>query len=76
MLDWSGQRRRGGAMVWWQQAVLGLVVVLVLWWTLPGVKAALERSRRAEERDWRGVLLPVGLVVLFVLLLIALVRGV
>jgi predicted MFS family arabinose efflux permease len=63
------------AMAWWQQAVLALVVVLVLWWTLPGVKAALERSRRAERKDWRGVLLPVGLVVVFVLLLIALVRG-
>jgi predicted MFS family arabinose efflux permease len=63
------------AMAWWQQAVLALVVVLVLWWTLPGVKAALERSRRAERKDWRGVLLPVGLVVVFVMLLIALVRG-
>lgn len=62
------------SMAWWQQAVLAIVVLLVLWWTLPGVKAALERSRRAEQRDWRGVLLPVGAVVIFVLLLIALVR--
>lgn len=63
------------AMAWWQQALLGLLVLLVLWWTLPGVKAALERSRQAERKDWRGVLLPVGLVVVFVLVLIALVRG-
>ncbi len=63
-----------GSMTWWQQVVLAGVVLLVLWWTLPGVKAALERSRQAERRDWRGVLLPVGVVVIFVLLLIALVR--
>ncbi len=62
------------SMTWWQQAVLALVVVLVLWWTLPGVKAALEKGRRADRRDWRGVVLPVGAVVIFVLLLIALVR--
>jgi hypothetical protein len=63
------------AMGGWQQVILGLVVVLVLWWTLPGVKAALERSRRTEQKDWRGVILPISLVVVFVLLLIALVRG-
>jgi len=63
------------AMAWWQQVILGLVVALVLWWALPGVKAALERGRLADQKDWRGVLLPVGLVVVFVLLLIALVRG-
>ena len=62
------------SMTGWQQVVLVGVVLLVLWWTLPGVKAALERSRQAERRDWRGVLLPVGVVVIFVLLLIALVR--
>lgn len=62
------------SMTGWQQVVLAGVVLLVLWWTLPGVKAALERSRQAERRDWRGVLLPVGVVVIFVLLLIALVR--
>lgn len=62
------------SMAWWQQAVLALVVLLVLWWTLPGVKAALEKSRHAERRDWRGVVLPVGAVVIFVLLLIAFVR--
>lgn len=62
-------------MAWWQQALLGLVAVLVLWWSLPGIKAALEQSRRAEQRDWRGALLPVGVVLVFVLLLIALVRS-
>lgn len=63
------------SMAWWQQLLLALVLVLVLWWTLPGIKTALERSRNAEAKDWRGVLLPVGIVVVFVLLLIALVRG-
>jgi predicted MFS family arabinose efflux permease len=62
-------------MAWWQQVLLGLLAALVLWWSLPGIKAALEQSRRAEQRDWRGVLLPVGVVLVFVLLLIALVRS-
>ncbi|MCC6207789.1 MAG: hypothetical protein IT488_06525 [Gammaproteobacteria bacterium] len=62
------------SIAWWQQVVLAAVILLVLWWTLPGIKAALERSRQAEQRDWRGALLPVGVVVIFVLLLIALVR--
>jgi hypothetical protein len=62
------------AMAWWQQALLGLIAVLVVWWSLPGIRAALARSRQAEHKDWRGALLPIGLVVLFVLLLIALVR--
>lgn len=61
-------------MAWWEQAVIGLVAALAVWWSLPGIRAALERARGAERRDWGGVLLPVGLVALFVLLLIALVR--
>lgn len=59
----------------WEQVLLGiaaLVLVLVFW---PGARAAMEQSRKAQERDWTGVLLPVGLVVLFVIVLIILARS-
>ena len=62
-------------MALWEQILLGVLALLVLLWFRPGLKSALEKSRDAEEKDWRGALLPVGVVVLFVLLLIAMVRG-
>ncbi len=60
-------------MATWEQVVLGILVVLVLLWFFPGVKRMLEQSREAEEKDWKGLLLPLGAVILFVLLLISLV---
>ena len=48
-------------------------MVLVLFWFGPGVKASLEQSRKAEKKDWAGVLVPVAVVVLFVIFLIMLV---
>ncbi|MFO8155065.1 MAG: hypothetical protein ACQERR_06030 [Pseudomonadota bacterium] len=60
-------------MATWEQVVLGILVVLLLLWFFPGIKRMLQQSREAEEKDWKGLLLPLGVVVLFVLLLIALV---
>jgi hypothetical protein len=57
----------------WEMVLLGAITVLVLLWFGPGVNTLLEQSRQAEHRDWRGVLVPIALVVLFVLLLISLV---
>ncbi len=51
---------------------LGIIVVL---WFRPGIKAALERSRQARDRDWRAVAMALAAVVLLVLLLIALARS-
>lgn len=62
-------------MQMWEQVLLGiaaLVLVLVFW---PGARVAMEQSRKAQERDWAGVLLPVALVVLFVMVLIILARS-
>jgi hypothetical protein len=57
----------------WEMLLLGALVVLVLFWVGPGVKASLEKSRMAENRDWAGVLIPLALVVLFVMFLIKMV---
>lgn len=62
-------------MALWEQLLIGVVVLLVLLWLRPGIKGALKRSREATERDWSGALIPVAVVVLFVLLLVAMVRG-
>jgi hypothetical protein len=60
-------------MALWEQILLGVLALIVLFWMGPGVKSAMERSRSAP-RDWPGVLIPVGLVLLFVVFLIAMVR--
>ena len=57
----------------WEMLLLGAVLALVLFWVGPGVKASLEQSRRAENKDWAGVLIPVALVVLLVIFLIMMV---
>jgi hypothetical protein len=55
----------------WEKILLGVLALLLILWFRPGLKAALQQSRQAEHKDWRGVLIPIGIVVLFVLLLIS-----
>jgi hypothetical protein len=57
----------------WEMVALGAIALLVLFWSGPGIKAMLEQSRQAKQRDWAGLLIPLLLVVAFVLLLIKLV---
>ena len=57
----------------WEMVLLGGLALLVLFWAGPGVKAMLEKSRQAEERDWAGLLVPLLLVVAFVILLMNMV---
>jgi hypothetical protein len=54
----------------WEKVLIGVVVLLVLLWMRPGIKAMFEQSRQATERDWKGLLIPLALVILFVMLLI------
>lgn len=58
----------------WEQVLMGMAALLLVFFFWPGAQAAMERSRRAEKKDWRGVLAPIGLVVLFVIALIILAR--
>ncbi len=61
------------SMATWEMILVGILVVLVLLWIRPGIKNVFEQSRQAENKDWAGVLIPIGFVVLFVLLLIMMV---
>ncbi len=56
----------------WEILLLGVLVLVVLLWFGPGTKAALKHSPKGSFEDWRGLIFPLGLVVLFVVLLIAL----
>ncbi len=58
----------------WEKILVGGLAVLLVFLFRPGIKAALEQSREAETKDWKGLLIPIGAVVLFVILLIAMAR--
>ncbi len=62
-------------MALWEKVLLGIGVILIILWFRPGIKAIWKRSQEAEEKDWKGLLLPMGLVILFVVLLIMMVRN-
>ncbi len=56
----------------WEQVVLGAFIVLLLLWQGPAMLRA-SREKQDAPKDWTGVLVPLGLVVLFVIFLISLV---
>lgn len=57
----------------WQVLLFGAAALLIIFIFKPGIKTAFQQSKEAENKDWMGLLLPIGVVVLFVLLLISLV---
>ena len=54
----------------WEIIAVGAVVVVVLFLFRPGLKETFRKSKEAENKDWTGVIVPLGLVVLFVILLL------
>ncbi len=54
----------------WEQVLIGVFALLALLWFVPGIKPMLQKSKDAEK-DWSGLLIPVGLVVVFVIFLIS-----
>ena len=56
----------------WEQVLLGVLVLLVLFWFGPGLKVAFKERRSASQEEWLSVLIPIGLVALFVILLVVL----
>ncbi len=57
-------------MASWEKILTGILVLMVLLWFRPGIKAIFKHSQQAQEKDWKGVLIPIGLVVLFVIFLL------
>ncbi|MFT5134429.1 MAG: hypothetical protein ACI9SC_002908 [Gammaproteobacteria bacterium] len=62
-------------MALWEQILLGMGGLVMLFFFWPGAKAAMAKSKEAENPDWQGALLPIGIVVLFVIVLIFLAKG-
>ena len=56
----------------WEKILIGALVVLVLLWFRPGLKAAFQERRKATQKEWMSVLIPMVLVAAFVTLLIIL----
>jgi hypothetical protein len=54
----------------WEQILLGLAAVVITLLVFPGIRNTIEHSRKGTAEDWHSMLLPLGLVVLFVLFLI------
>ncbi|MFT5395767.1 MAG: hypothetical protein ACI85N_000955 [Gammaproteobacteria bacterium] len=59
----------------WEQVTLVIVMIAVLFFFWPSAKKEMEHSQEVENSDWKGALIPIGAVILFVIVLIALVSG-
>jgi hypothetical protein len=57
----------------WQKIGLGLIAAAALLFLLPGALRARKQDRKATADDWKGVLIPIALVIGFVVLLILMV---
>ena len=56
----------------WEAIFAAILGIGVLFWMLPSVRQAIENSKDAPK-DWMGLLIPIGAVVLFIVLLISIV---
>jgi len=54
----------------WEKIVIGIFVVVLLFWLLPGTRQMIENSKDAPK-DWKGLLIPIAAVVLFIMFLIS-----
>ena len=50
--------------------ILAAGLIFLFW---PGAKRKLKESREATSEDWKGLIIPLGLVIAFVFLLISMV---
>ena len=62
-------------MALWEQVLLGIAAFVIVFLFWPGAKKAMEQSKQAENPDWNGVLLPIGVVIFFIFMLIMISSG-
>ena len=49
----------------WEKIFLGIAAFAIVFLFWPGAKQAVEQSKQAENPDWKGALLPIGVVIFF-----------
>ncbi len=54
----------------WEAILAGVLVLAVLFFFGPGAKRAAEKAPKAQAEDWKAVLVPLLLVVVFVVFMI------
>ena len=59
----------------WEKILLGIAAFVIVFLFWPGAKQAVEQSKQAENPDWKGALLPIGVVIFFIVMLIMFSRG-
>jgi len=57
----------------WMKILSAIFLVMMLVFLIPRAKEMMKMSAEAENKDWMGVLIPIGGVVLFVLFLVSIV---
>ena len=57
----------------WMQIGSALLVLFMIIFMFPQAKRMLKESPKGSASDWMGFVIPIGLVVLFVLLLMSIV---
>lgn len=58
----------------WLKIGVGILLVMMLVRLWPAYKHWQEHGPKAQKGDWQAVIMPLGLVIGFIILLIALVR--
>ena len=58
----------------WEKIAFTIFALVMIFLLYPGMRAAMEKSRQAEEKHWGTVLLLTAALVIFVLLLISMVQ--
>ena len=58
----------------WQQILALILGVMVLFFAIPSIKGAMEKSKQAEEKHWGSVIMVAIVLVAFILLMISSVR--
>ncbi|MCZ6471286.1 MAG: hypothetical protein O6649_08025 [Gammaproteobacteria bacterium] len=57
----------------WLKIGSALLLIAMLFMIFPGARKAAKNSPKGSMQDWMGYILPMGVVILFVILLIAMV---
>ena len=58
----------------WEQILMGAMGLLVVFFFFPGIKATMERSKKAEEKHWGTLLLLAAALIAFIAFLVSTVQ--